>query len=301
MLIDAHCHFFSTGFFSALSQQRGRSEAVGALCAELGWDEPHDADALADRWVRELDAHQVARAALIASVPGDEASVAAAVTRHPGRFIGYFMVNAAAPDAVARTHAAVYSQALRCLCLFPAMHHTPIDDARVRKVVEAAAGGDAAVFVHCGQLSVGVRKALGLPSPFDLRLGDPLAVARLAVTFPSVPFIIPHFGAGLLREALMAADACPNIYFDTSSSNRWIRFTPGLTLDEVFRATLAVVGPARILFGTDSSYFPRGWQRGVYGDQKAALDRLGVGAADQDAIFGGNFNRVFSPTIGGNP
>jgi predicted TIM-barrel fold metal-dependent hydrolase len=203
------------------------------------------------------------------------------------------MVNAAAPDAVARTHAAVYSQGLRCVCLFPAMHHTPIDDERVKKVVEAAAGGDAAVFVHCGQLSVGVRKALGLASPFDLRLGDPLALARLAATFPSVTFIVPHFGAGLLRETLMAADACPNIHLDTSSSNRWIRFTPGLTLDDVLRAALAVVGPGRILFGTDSSYFPRGWQRSVYDEQKAALDRLGVAATDQDAIFGGNFNRAF--------
>jgi len=173
------------------------------------------------------------------------------------------------------------------------MHHTPIDDERIKKVVEAAAGGEAAVFVHCGQLSVGVRKALGLASPFDLRLGDPLAVARLATAFPSVPFIIPHFGAGLLREALMAGDACSNIYLDTSSSNRWMRFTPGLTLDDVFRAALAVVGPGRILFGTDSSYFPRGWQRSVYDEQKAALDRLGVAAADQDAIFGGTFNTLF--------
>jgi predicted TIM-barrel fold metal-dependent hydrolase len=293
MLNDAHCHFFSTSFFSALSQQRGRNDSVAALCAELGWEDPHDAGALADRWVRELDAHHVARCALIASLPGDEVSVATAVARHPGRFVGYFMVNAAAPDAVARTHAAVYSQGLRCVCLFPAMHHTPIDDERVKKVVEAAAGGDAAVFVHCGQLSVGVRKALGLASPFDLRLGDPLALARLAATFPSVTFIVPHFGAGLLRETLMAADACPNIHLDTSSSNRWIRFTPGLTLDDVLRAALAVVGPGRILFGTDSSSFPRGWQRSVYDEQKAALDRLGIAATDQDLIFGGNFNRAF--------
>jgi len=107
MLNDAHCHFFSPTFFSTLSHQRGRHDSVAALCKELGWEDPHDADALADRWVRELDAHQVARAALIASVPGDEASVAAAVARHPGRFAGYFMVNPAAPDAVARTHAAV--------------------------------------------------------------------------------------------------------------------------------------------------------------------------------------------------
>jgi predicted TIM-barrel fold metal-dependent hydrolase len=293
MLNDAHCHFFSNTVFSTLAQQRQRGDTVAALCRELDWEEPGETGALADRWVRELDAQQVTRAALIASVPGDEASVAEAVAKHPTRFVGYFMVNAAAPDAVARTHAAVYAQGLRCLCLFPAMHHTPLDDERVQKVVEAAAGGEAAVFVHCGQLSVGVRRALGLASRFDLRLGDPLAVTRLAMAFPTVPFIIPHFGAGLLRETLMAADACPNIYLDTSSSNRWIRFTPGLTLDEVFRAALAVVGPGRILFGTDSSYFPRGWQRSVHDEQRASLDRLGVAAADQDLIFGGTFERVF--------
>jgi predicted TIM-barrel fold metal-dependent hydrolase len=291
---DAHCHFFSTRFFTTLAQQRGKGEPPSALCRELKWDSPGEPEELADRWVKELDAAGVSRAAIIASVPGDEASVAAAAAKHPTRLVGFFMVNAAAPDAVARTHAAVYSQRLRCLCLFPAMHHTPLDDDRVKKVVEAAAGGEAAVFIHCGELSVGVRRALGLTSPFDLRLGDPLGVARLAAMFPSVPFIVPHFGAGLLREALMAADACPNIYLDTSSSNRWIRFTPGLTLPDVFRAALAVVGPGRILFGSDSSYFPRGWQRGVYDEQRAALDQAGVAAADQEAIFGGTFDRLFS-------
>ena len=53
-----------------------------------------------------------------------------------------------------------------------------------------------AVFVHCGVLSVGVRGKLGLPSRFDMRLGDPLDVSTLARAFPTVPFIIPHFGAG---------------------------------------------------------------------------------------------------------
>ena len=91
---------------------------------------------------------------------------------------------------------------------------------------EAAAAAGAAVFVHCGVLTVGVRKKLGLPSRFDLRLGDPLAVARSRSGIPQVPVIMPHFGAGIFREALMAADQCPTIHLDTSSSNSWIRFTP---------------------------------------------------------------------------
>ena len=83
MLNDSHCHFFSSQFFTTLSRQRGRGDTAGALCQELQWDDPGTPETLADRWVQELDAHGVARSALIASVPGDEASVAAAVARHP--------------------------------------------------------------------------------------------------------------------------------------------------------------------------------------------------------------------------
>ena len=157
------------------------------------------------------------------------------------------------------------------VCLFPAMHRYRLDDERVSATFEAAAAHGAAVFVHCGVLTVGVRKKLGLPSPFDLRLGDPLALATVAARFPKVPVIIPHFGAGILREALMAADQCPNIHLDTSSSNRWVKYYPGLTLEDVFRQALAIVGPDRLIFGTDSSFFPRGWQRQIFELQKQTL------------------------------
>jgi predicted TIM-barrel fold metal-dependent hydrolase len=294
MLRDSHCHFFSNQFFSALSRHRGRGETAADLCRELQWDEPGTPEALAERWIREMDAHGVGRASLIASVPGDEASVAAAVSRHPDRFVGFFMLDPSADDAVDRTKRAMTELGLRVLCLFPAMHHVPLSDPRILHVVEAAAAQPgAAVFVHCGVLSVGVRRKLGLPSRFDLRLGDPLGVARLALAFPQVAFIIPHFGAGLLREALMAADTSPNIHLDTSSSNSWIRYTPGLTLEAVFTSALAVAGPGRLLFGTDSSFFPRGWQRSLYDAQKAALSTVGLPAEDQALIFGGNFDRIF--------
>jgi predicted TIM-barrel fold metal-dependent hydrolase len=108
---------------------------------------------------------------------------------------------------------------------------------------------------------------------------------------------VPHFGAGLFREALMAADQCPNIYLDTSSSNSWMKYHPGLTLEGVFRQALAVVGPDRLLFGTDSSFFPRGWQTPVYDAQVAALDAIGVSPGDRAKILGGNFERLFPPHV----
>ena len=305
MLNDAHCHFFSSRLFAALSRQRsaphpvdGTDESLAdALCKELQWDAPGSAVTLADRWVAELDANSVERAALIASIPGDEDSVAAAVARHGDRFVGYFMLDPSAADAVPRARRAVGELGLRTICLFPAMHHVPLDDDRTRQVVRVAAETPgAAVFVHCGVLSVGIRKKLKLQSRFDLRLGDPLGVAKLALEFPSVPFIIPHFGAGLLREALIAADTCANIHFDTSSSNSWIRYTPGQTLEAVFRTALAVLGPSRLLFGTDSSFFPRGWQQPIFAEQQRIVSALGTSAADQALIFGGNFDRLFQKT-----
>jgi predicted TIM-barrel fold metal-dependent hydrolase len=294
-LHDAHCHLFTAPFFAALGAGAPGSppRSAGDVAAALGWDLDASAEALADRWVRELDAHGVSRAAFMASVPSDEASVAAAVARHPQRFVGLFAVNAAAPDAAARVERAFGELGLRCACLFPAMHGYRLDDARVAALFEIAAARRGTIFAHCGYLSIEARTKLGLPAACDLRLGDPLTLAVTAARFPQVPVVIPHFGAGFFREALMAADACPSIHFDTSSSNAWMKFVPGLTLTEVFRRALAVAGPDRLLFGTDSSNFPRGWRQVVHSAQRTALDDLGVEADVREKIFAGNFDRIW--------
>jgi predicted TIM-barrel fold metal-dependent hydrolase len=297
-LNDAHCHFFSTRFYAALGrglEGSDKAEPDRLALHRLGWEPPGSAEQLASRWVREFERHGVSRAALIASVPGDAASVAVAVRRHPDRFVGFFMVDPTQPDAAAAAERAIAVDHLRTICLFPAMHRYAIQDERVRPLLDvAAARPGTAVFVHCGVLSVGVRRKLGLPSPFDIRFGNPLDLHAVALAYPSVPIIIPHFGAGLLREALMVADLCPNIFLDTSSSNSWIRYVPGLTLAAVFKQALTVVGPDRLLFGSDSSFFPRGWVADVYQQQSTALDTLAVGTDVKARIFGGNFDRLFT-------
>ena len=286
MINDAHCHFFSAPFFAAL----GGDVAL----KKLEWDAPGSDEALADRWVAELDKHHVSRAALIASIPGDAPSVAAAVRKHRDRFVGYFMVDPTESTAAVSTADALDRDRLHAICLFPAMHRYPLHGARVAKMFEVASTRPGtAVFVHCGVLSVGVRKKLGLPSLFEMRYGNPVDLHAIALAYPKVPIIVPHFGAGFFREALMLADQCPNVLFDTSSSNRWIDYHPGLTLAAAFRQALAVVGPDRLLFGSDSSFFPRGWVSDVYRSQSAALDEIGADAATREKIFGTNFSRVF--------
>ncbi len=300
LINDAHCHFFSEQFFASLGRQRspGSQQTPEGILAELGWTPPGSAEDLADTWVQELDRNGLARIALMASVPGDESSVGRALARHPSRFVGFFMLDPTGPDAASRATDAVQGLGFRCICLFPAMQRYSLHDPRVAAIVNLASDTGTAVFVHCGALSVGVRAKLGLASRFDVRYGNPLDVHALAAEYPRVPFIIPHFGAGLLREALMLADLCPNVYLDTSSTNRWMAYHPGLTLTSVFQQALDVAGADRLLFGTDSSFFPRGWNRHVHDVQVSAFDALGSDETVRQRVFAGNFDRLFPQKSG---
>jgi predicted TIM-barrel fold metal-dependent hydrolase len=276
---DAHIHFFSRSYFDALATQTGRT--ADAVTETLGWElPPPDPVELAQRWVEELDVEGVSLAALIASMPGDEGSVLAAKEARPGRFLAYAMVNplAEAPAAI---------EGLDAICLFPAMHRYYMHDDAIQPLLERAAAERVLVFVHCGVLTVGMRKKLGLPSRFDMRFSNPIDLHAVAMRYPQLNFVVPHFGAGYFREALMLAELCPNVYLDTSSSNRWMRYE-GLDLGSVFRRALDTVGPRRLLFGTDSSFFPRGWNYEVFEQQTRALNELGVSATDARMIFGEN-------------
>lgn len=291
---DAHVHFFSHRFFTSLAAQKQIS--MEALESVLGWQIPvANAEALAEHWVAELDRHGVARAVLIASVPGDEDSVIAAARHFPDRLHAYAMVNPCAEGARERVERALDSGHLDGLCFFPAMHRYSIQDERAVAMIELLAARRGVAFVHCGVLTVGVRRKLGLPSDFDLRFSNPVDLHAVALRHPEVRFIIPHFGAGYLREALMVADLCPNVYLDTSSSNSWMRYEQEpVDLRAVFRMALAVVGPSRLLFGTDSSFFPRGWHTQIFDGQARVLYELGVSEADARLVLHDNLASLFS-------
>lgn len=295
---DAHVHFFSPAFFALLAAESG--QPVEEIGRTLDWRIPASCADLAADWKHELDENSVAKAALIASIPGDEDSVAAAVLLHPDRFWGFFMANPAAPNGapggVESVQRALAGGRMQGVCLFPAMHRYPVADPRVRPVFEAAAAHPGTiVFVHCGVLTVGVRRKLGLASQFDMRYSNPIDLHAAATEFPRVNFVIPHFGAGYFREALMLCDLCPNVYLDTSSSNSWVRYQPErLDLRSVFRKALEVAGPRRLLFGSDSSFFPRGWHAQILQAQIQALADIEIPADHASLILGGNLERLLA-------
>src|SRR5512138_2957966 len=126
---DAHVHFFSRGFLDSLASQSGKS--AEEVADALGWElPPKDPAPLALAWASHLDQHGVRRAALIASVPGDEDSVKAAAKACPGRFLAFAMVNPAAEPPPA-------TEGLDAICLFPGMHRYSMHEPRVLSLVDA--------------------------------------------------------------------------------------------------------------------------------------------------------------------
>ena len=114
-----------------------------------------------------------------------------------------------------------------------------------------------------------------------------------AFSDPDRPRPSPSDGLDTQPLFVSSAEACPTIHLDTSSSNAWLRYFPGLTLAEVFRRALTLLGSDRLLFGSDSSCFQRGWRPVIYGAQRTALNELGVEPDVSEQIFASDFARIF--------
>jgi len=292
---DAHVHLFSRRWFEVfhrLSPRFAPDDPVESMAEHLGFElPPEDPAELAARWVEELDRHGVGRAALLMSHLEDSSSVSRAVRAFPGRFAGLQMVDPRVDVARDAVHEALDEGGMSGIALFPALHHFRPDDPALAPVLEEAAAFAAPVFIHLGELRIPVLRRLGIPDPVDPSFSRPLALRSTAEEFSDVTFLVPHFGGGRFEETLELGRALPNVVVDTSSSNSWIE--PPETLATVLERTLETLGPQRILFGTDSSAFPRGYRTDLAESLDEALDEIGADAATREAILRGNFERVF--------
>ncbi len=300
-ILDAHTHLFSYGYFARLLEQKwGRAPSEAELRSTLAGLKlelpPADPAEHAARWAAAMDAHGVERMVLFTSLPGEQTAVAAAVKALPARFAGYTMVNPLAPAALETARRDLSELGLSGIELFPSMFRfSPSDEKVAYPIYELAARMNVPVFCHVGILRVKLREILGLPCKFDLALGNPLLLHRAAADFPTVRFIIPHFGCGFLREAAFLGHQCPNVFIDTSSSNGWLALLPEAPpLARALEVCLHAFGPERILFGTDSSTFPRGYRHDILRDLRAAFDALKLPGAARAKILGENLERILA-------
>ena len=295
LICDAHTHFFSKTFFELLLAEASEAskEPIDALQGrvrqraeiEIPDESPKGH---AERWMRELSRNGVERAVTFASLPGEADAVLEGTRVTCGRLVPYLLCNPSTPAGLESATQSLRA-GFRGVLLFPAMHHFDPNGSNLDGLYEEAAARRAPVVVHCGLLQIRLRDVLGIRPTYDLRYANPLNVGAAAERHPKTTFVLPHFGGGYFREALIVGAQSDNIRVDTSSSNSWIKTHPGdLTLAQVFDRALAVYGARRIDFGTDSSTFPRGWRNDLLTEQVAALEALGVSEVDKSRIFGEN-------------
>ena len=295
-VFDAHLHFFGQEFYRAQAASLKDADPDATLQRiRAGGIEVPDADATAHaaRWTRELDRHRVDRAALFASVPDEMIVVGEAALSSNGRFVPFAMVNPMAPVTLTALRGLLPKFSFRGVLMFPAMHDYSIQSPEVSAALELAKANRMVAFVHCGKLRVGVRGLIGLDADFPAERSRPRDVAAVARAHPDVAFILPHFGAGFLEEALDLAAAYHNVYLDTAGSQSWLAdHQPPLSLADVFRQTREAVGAERILYGSDSGVFPRGYRGDLLLAQIDAMIAAGFSAGEREAVLGANLERL---------
>jgi predicted TIM-barrel fold metal-dependent hydrolase len=130
-----------------------------------------------------------------------------------------------------------------------------------------------------------------------LSRNNPLDIQKPAQDFPDLNFMIAHFGAGFFREVLMLFYQTHNVVVDSSGSNMWMTYLPyDLTITKIYEKAMKAGGSCRIVFGTDSSFFPRGFRHNILEEQynavKSLCPQLCYTEDDVDLIFRGNILRL---------
>jgi len=248
---------------------------------------------LARRWIEEMEKYKISKLVLFASIPEDALSVATAISAFPDKFIGFITINPLSSEVESNIKHAVENMGMKGIILFPALYHIHVYDELLEKIYLIAKEYKIIVFTHFGILKIPIREAIGLNDQIDGTYSNPTDLHRVAVRYPDVNFIIPHFGAGYLREVLMLGSQCKNVYVDTSSSNSWIKVLPyKIDLKDVFAKTIDVFGVDRIIFGTDSGVFPRGYRIDILNQQLEIMNELGLTDEEIQKILSGNLKRI---------
>jgi len=295
-VFDAHTHFFGREFYEYQATLVNGSDPEATLdrirAGGIEVPEP-DAAAHAARWIREMDRHRVDRAALFASIPEEMIVVGEVAAASNGRFVPFATVNPAVPVTLSALRGLLPRYRFRGVLFFPAMHDYSIQSPEVTAALELAKAHAMVAFVHCGRLKVGVRKLIGLDPEFPAEKSRPRDVAAVARAHPDVAFILPHFGAGFFDEALDLAAAYRNVYVDTAGSQSWAaECVPPLSLADIFRQTRDAIGAERILYGSDSGVFPRGYRADLLQAQIDAMLAAGFSAGEREGVLGGNLARL---------
>lgn len=293
-LVDFHTHFFSRPFFNGLLNQlpeKKREEGLlENVASKAGLELPSsDDESHARRWLSEMEVHDIDHMVTFASLTEELEPVTGALKISKGKMSGFALVNPMS-EGYSKILDRAEATGFKGVLLFPVMHHFEAGDPELKKFWREIARRKFIVIIHYGQLKIKLRELLGLPDIFDFSFSKPDSLADAAKAHPDIPFVVPHFACGYFNEILEVGSSCPNVHVDTSSSNSWL--PEDLTLEAVFAKSKEAFGPERILFGTDSCTFPRGWRSDIYSSQSAAMKKAGFSDGEMNQVFGENAKRL---------
>ena len=275
-VIDFHTHAFPAW----LRDDRARHLERDATFREL-FANPRAKIATAEELIAAMDEYSVDASVVMGMGWTDYGLarevndyLAESVRRHPGRLYGFGGVNPAWGKRAAREAERCAEMGLIGIGeLHPDTQRYDIGDVRtMAPLMDAARQLGLIVTTHSSEPVGHIYPGKGATRPESLW--------KFIQAFPGVTIVCAHWGGGLPFYALMpeVADALANVYFDTAAS-------PFLYDASVFPTVASLVGPHRILLGSDYPLLPA--------HRLIAQTRQSVESADDlAAILGGNAERV---------
>jgi len=128
------------------------------------------------------------------------------------------------------------------------------------------------LLIHCNE-------PLGHPYPGKGRVGI-AEMEALVHALQGITIILAHWGGGFFFYELMPeiAAMCQGVYYDTAAS-------PFLYNKRIYHIAIAIIGPQRILFGSDYPLIPPA-------RYKQEMQAAGIAEKDLEAILGLNAQRL---------
>lgn len=294
-LIDSHVHFPAIDF---MGNGKDLSNPYPHKWLEVekakwraAWDFPTpekttDEEAAIENWYQEAIKYDIDKIVFVTG--GGNKRLSEIVSSHPDRFIGYAHHDPSEPDAAETLEYYIREKGLKGYKILAPRIDTPMNDKSMYPVWEVAQDLEIPVLIHFGIMG----GAGGIGNHINI---NPIIIHDVAKAFPKMNIIVPHFGCGYVFETLNLCWSCPNVVIDTSGSNQWMRWMPyEVTLQGLYKKYYETVGPERILFGTDSSWFPRGFAHAYLEEQMRAMVYSGFTAEERDLILYKNISNLLS-------
>lgn len=295
MIVDAHCHIWPD------KMPAGSLKKVMEATADFAGfkNKENFYKASIDRLISEMEEAGIDKTLLVAvdfelawdaglySARDFNDLIGDAYKRYPDRIIPYAGIDPRrGAGAIAELKRCVEEMGFRGMKIWPLTGFFP-DAVEYYPLYEEAARLGINAVVHTG---------MGPPDSY-LKYCRPVYVDKLAVDFREIVFIMAHFGAPWVDEALAVAGKNPNVYADISAWQHTHSVFPLALCQMISMAKLMHGGVHKVLFGTDfpcfvELYSQKEWVQCIRDlGHPAPLQILGlpeITDEDKAMILGGN-------------